>query len=322
MKENIIADTVLMIEPIAFGFNKQTAMDNLFQENDSVSPKIIQEHASKEFNCMVNELIKSGIEVIQIKDTHEPHTPDSIFPNNWVSFHSDGTVVLYPMYAENRRDERREDILKSIENKGFYINQIIDYTQAEKENLYLEGTGSMVLDRENKIAYASLSERTNEFIFLEFCEEMGYTPITFHALQEIGDKKFPIYHTNVMMGVCKGFCLICLETIHNEEEKRKVVNSLKSTGKEIIPISIHQMKQFLGNHLQLKSKIDGTRYLVVSQTAYQSITQEQLKKIKNYTEIIVCNIPTIEKYGGGGVRCMLAEIFLPKAIDKDCKFFA
>lgn len=307
-----ITDTVLMIEPVAFGFNQQTAVNNFFQQNDSLSAESVHERALEEFRNMVEKLRKFGINVIVIKDTNQPHKPDSIFPNNWISFHSDGKVILYPMYAKNRRFERREDILDSIEQEGFIINEIIDYSKAEEENIFLEGTGSMVLDRSNQIAYAAISERTDEELFIEFCEDLEFSPIVFHSTQVKEDKRYPVYHTNVMMSVTEDFAIICKDSIQNIKERKLVLDFLHTTKKEVISISEEQMNLFLGNSLQLENdKKD--KFLVMSNTAYQSLDAGQINVINKYTQILVFNIPTIEKYGGGSVRCMLAEIFLPKA---------
>lgn len=312
MSNKQITNTVLMIEPVSFGYNYQTAKNNFFQQNDSVSVESIQEKAKEEFRNMVEKLRKFGINVLVVKDTEQPHTPDSIFPNNWISFHSDGKVVLYPMYAENRRVERREDILDSIEKEGFIINEIIDYSRAEEEDIFLEGTGSIVLDRTNEIAYAAISERTNEELFIEFCEDLEFSPVVFHSTQEKNDKRYPVYHTNVMMSVAEDFAIICKESIQDVKERKLVIDFLQTTKKEVIIISEEQMNHFLGNTLQLEND-KKERFLVMSNTAYQSLNAGQINAINKYSQILVFDIPTIEKYGGGGVRCMLAEIFLPKA---------
>lgn len=312
MSNKQITNTVLMIEPVSFGYNYQTAKNNFFQQNDSVSVESIQEKAKEEFKNMVEKLRKFGINVLVVKDTKQPHTPDSIFPNNWISFHSDGKVVLYPMYAENRRVERREDILDSIEKEGFIINEIIDYSRAEEEDIFLEGTGSMVLDRTNEIAYAAISERTNEELFIEFCEDLEFSPVVFHSTQEKNGKRYPVYHTNVMMSVAEDFAIICKESIQDVKERKLVIDFLQTTKKEVIIISEEQMNHFLGNTLQLEND-KKERFLVMSNTAYQSLNAGQINAINKYSQILVFDIPTIEKYGGGGVRCMLAEIFLPKA---------
>ncbi len=306
-----ITDTLLMIEPVAFGFNQETASNNLFQQNDSTSPDSIQEKALSEFKAMVAKLKKHGIHVIVVKDTKEPHTPDSIFPNNWISFHQDGRVALYPMYAPNRRKEKREDILDILEEKGFYIEETIDFSQAEKENVFLEGTGSMILDRVHQIAYAAVSERTDEELFIEFCEDFEFTPIVFHATQKVEDQEFPIYHTNVMMNIAEDFAIVCFDSIRDPKEKKLVSDFLHTTQKEVISISEEQMNQFAGNTMQVESK-NKDKYLVMSNSAYQSLNAGQINTISRYTKILVVDVPTIEKYGGGSVRCMMAEVFLQK----------
>lgn len=311
MNNKQITNTVLMIEPVAFGYNQQTATNNFFQQNDSVSLESIKEKALEEFRNMVEKLRKFGINVLVVKDTEQPHKPDSIFPNNWISFHSDGKVVLYPMYAKNRRAERREDILDIIEQEGFIINEIIDYSKAEEEEIFLEGTGSMVLDRTHEIAYAAISERTHEELFIEFCEDLEFSPVVFHSTQEKEGKRYPVYHTNVMMSVTEDFAILCKESIQDAKERKLVIDFLQTTKKEVISISEEQMNHFLGNTLQLEND-KKERFLVMSHTAYQSLNAGQINTINKYSQILVFDIPTIEKYGGGSVRCMLAEIFLPR----------
>lgn len=302
-------DTVLMIEPIAFGYNAETAENNYFQVEQKGSD--IQEKALQEFNAFVEKLRSKGINVITVRDTLEPHTPDSIFPNNWVSFHNDGKVVLYPMFAQNRRVERRNDILETIKNKGFDVEEVDDWSSSETENKFLEGTGSMIFDHDHKIAYGSVSLRLDEKLFREFCEKYGFTPVVFHSFQTVGSERLPIYHTNVMMCVADQFVVICLDCIDDELERSKVIETIKNSGKEIIEISEEQMQQFTGNMLQVQNK-DGQKFLVMSETAYRSLTPEQISNIEKYCEIIYSDLHTIEVNGGGSARCMLAEVFLPK----------
>ncbi|MGV2452541.1 UNVERIFIED_CONTAM: arginine deiminase-related protein [Ralstonia mannitolilytica] len=302
-------DTVLMIEPIAFGYNAETAKNNYFQVEQTGSD--IQSKALAEFNTFVGKLREKGIIVITIKDTLDPHTPDSIFPNNWVSFHKDGKVVLYPMFASNRRVERREDIIESIKDQGFEVAEIDDWSFSETQGHFLEGTGSMIFDHDNKIAYGSVSLRLDEKLFREFCTKYGFTPVVFHSFQTVGTERLPIYHTNVMMCVADKFVVICLDCIDDELERGKVVEAIKGSGKEIIEISEEQMQQFAGNMLQVQNK-EGKKFLVMSQTAYQSLTPEQVAAIEKYCEIIYSDLNTIEVNGGGSARCMLAEVFLPK----------
>ncbi|MBW8361550.1 MAG: amidinotransferase [Kaistella sp.] len=303
------ASTVLMVEPIAFGYNAQTAKNNYFQVEQKDAD--IQQKALEEFSNFAEKLRSKGINVITVKDTLEPHSPDSIFPNNWVSFHSDGMVALYPMFALNRRVERRRDILETLKNEGFEIKEIDDFSHFENEEKYLEGTGSMIFDHDHKIAYGSVSLRLDEELFRKFCAEFGFTPVVFHSFQNVNEHRLPIYHTNVMMCVADHFVVICLDCIDDELEREKVQEVIKSTEKEIIEISEDQMQQFAGNMLQVQNN-DGDKFLVMSQTAYRSLTEDQISKIEKYCEIIYSDLNTIEVNGGGSARCMLAEVFLPK----------
>lgn len=302
---------ILMIRPAQFRMNEQTAVNNYFQSQTGLTPKEVVTKAQQEFDAYVAVLRSKGVQVTVVQDTEDPDTPDALFPNNWVSFHSDGTVVLYPMFAENRRLERREAILEILEEDGFLISEVMDYTAAEKENIFLEGTGSLLLDRVNKKAYCALSVRAHEDLFIEFCEDFEYTPVIFNALQTVGDKRLPIYHTNVMMCLAESFAVICLDCIDNKKERKNVLSHLKADGKEVIAISEAQMHAFAGNMLQLLGSND-TPYLVMSTTAYQSLTREQLSKIQAHCEIIHSDLHTIETAGGGSARCMMAEVFLPR----------
>lgn len=302
-------DTLLMIEPVAFGYNAETAENNYFQVEQKGAD--IQQKALAEFQNFVEKLRNHGINVITIKDTLEPHSPDSIFPNNWVSFHADGTVNLFPMFAENRRVERRQDIIQEIKNRGFNVKSVEDYSHFENENQFLEGTGSIIFDHEYKLAYGSVSLRLDENLFRKFCKNINYTPIVFHSFQNANGKRLPIYHTNVMMCVADQFVIICLDCIDAEIEREKVQEFIKSTHKELIEISEDQLQNFAGNMLQVQNT-DGKQFLIMSKTAYQSLTEEQISTIENHCEIIYADLETIETNGGGSARCMLAEIFLPK----------
>ena len=311
MKNKQYTSTILMVEPTAFYYNPETAVNNYFQTETTASQEEIQQQALQEFTTMVTALRTKGVNVITIKDTPKPHTPDSIFPNNWISFHEDGTVVLYPMFAKNRRDERREeDVLALLEEKGFFIQDIIDFSSAEEDEVYLEGTGSVILDREYELAYACISQRTDEELFIEFCEELEYTPVIFHANQTVNGERKPIYHTNVMMCIADKYAIICLDSIDDKKEKKAICDYIKESNKEIIAITEAQMHQFAGNMLQVGGL--GQSYLVMSQTAYDSLTEDQIKKIENYNPILPVKIDFIEKLGGGSARCMMAEVFLPK----------
>jgi len=302
---------LLMIEPVAFGFNHQTAENNYFQQPTHSSASAVQEKALQEFRRMTALLRNKGLNLTVIQDRLEPHTPDSIFPNNWISFHENGTVVLYPMFAANRRYERRLDILTQIEKEGFIIRNILDYSPFENQGVFLEGTGSMVLDRANRWAYAALSERTHLSLFLQFCKELQFTPCYFSANQTVGEKRLPIYHTNVMMSVGDRYAVICLDSIDNTAEKQAIICSFRRHGKEIIEISEAQMHCFAGNMLQVENR-EGKKIVVLSETACQSLTAKQIEQLNAFNEMVSIPISTIEKTGGGSVRCTLAEIFLQK----------
>lgn len=306
--EKQITHNILMIEPVAFGFNTETAVNNYFQQNENANGLDIQGLALAEFNGMVAQLQSKGINVIVIKDTVEPFTPDSIFPNNWISFHADERVVLYPMFAHNRRAERRVDILNTLTDMGFKITDIVDYTPWEKVNHFLEGTGSLILDRQHKIAYAAISERTDKAMFMQFCSEFNYKPICFVANQTVNGERLPIYHSNVVMCVAEQYAVICSEAIDNEIKRSFVIQSLSKSGKEIVEITEDQMHHFAGNMLQVENR-DGKQFLIMSQSAFDALTQQQIDRLRFYNEIIAIPIPTIEKYGGGSVRCMMAEVF-------------
>ena len=307
--------TILMIEPVSFGFNEETASNNYFQQKDTSSASEVQLRGLDEFKNMLEKLQTVGIDIIAVRDTSEPHTPDSVFPNNWISFHTDGRVAIYPMYAKNRRAERRMDIVPKLQQLGFKVSNLVDYTSYEEQHRFLEGTGSMVLDHENKIAYAAISERTNKELFLQFCKDFKYKPFHFVASQAVNGKRLPIYHTNVMMCVADQYCVVCLDTIDKAEERFGMIGSMVKTGKEIIEISEEQMHSFAGNMLQVENK-EGSRFLIMSQSAYVSLTRPQLERLMTYNKIITIPIPTIEKYGGGSVRCMMAEVFNRKISDE------
>lgn len=304
-------NTILMVEPIAFGYNAQTAVNNYFQMNNE--SKETQSETLREFTAFVKKLRTKGINVITVKDTLVPHTPDSIFPNNWVSFHEDGTVVLYPMFAENRRLERRNDILKVLRKDGFMISAVKDYSIFESENKFLEGTGCIIIDHQNKIAYGAISMRLNEEVFIKWCSEFSYRPIIFNSFQNVNGRRLPIYHTNVMMCVGSQYVVICLDTIDIVEERALVEQTLTQSQKEIIEITEYQMQQFAGNMLEVRNG-EGKPFLVMSESAFRSLTSKQIQAIEKYTEIIHSDLHTIEENGGGSARCMIAEVFLPKAV--------
>jgi len=306
-----ITNTILMIRPVAFRLNEQTTVNNYFQETMSIENVEINKKAQVEFDTFAEKLRSVGVQVIVEDDQLEMDTPDSIFPNNWVSFHANGSVVLYPMFAENRRRERREETLIRLEKEGFIIKDIIDYTTAENEEIYLEGTGSLLLDRVNKKAYCALSDRAHEDLIIEFCEDFEYTPVIFSAFQTKDHKRLPIYHTNVMMALGEHIAIICLDSIDDKKEKRLVVKNLKEDKKEIIEISEEQMHQFAGNMLQVKGANE-SKYMVMSKAAFDSLRPGQIKKIEADAHILSSDLQTIETCGGGSARCMMAEVFLPK----------
>ena len=306
-------NTILMIRPIDFRMNEQTAVNNYYQKViDGLLPATVNAKAQAEFDAFVAVLRNHGIAVEVISDTKEFDTPDSIFPNNWISFHQDGTVALYPMFAKNRRLERREDILEQLEAKGFKIDSIVDYTSAEEAHLFLEGTGSILLDRINQKAYCALSPRAEEDLFIEFCEDFEYTPVVFTANQTVEGKRKEIYHTNVMMCLAETFAVICLASIDDKKDRKNLLKNLKEDGKQVIAITEDQVASFAGNMLQVRGAND-QRYLVMSQAAHDSLTQEQIVQIEKHCPIISSPLDTIEACGGGSARCMMAEVFLPKA---------
>ena len=292
-----------MIRPAAFTYNNETAANNLFQVAGNANNA--QQKALKEFDDFVETLRANNINVFVVDDTVEPSTPDSIFPNNWISFHKDGTVVLYPMFAKNRRSERKQHV-KDFIKQNFKTKNIIDLTYFEDDDLFLEGTGSMVLDRENKIAYACISPRTNKKVLDAFCMKMHYNSCCFNAYDK---NEQPIYHTNVMMCVADKYVVICLEAVLNNEEKDELIQTIKKSGKEIITITQNQLNCFAGNMLQLKNNNE-EKILVMSKQAYQSLTSRQVIALKNFNDIIYNDLSTIETNGGGSARCMMAEIFI------------
>lgn len=304
-------NTVVMVRPIAFRSNEQTAIDNHYQNNsNAILPATITAKAQKEFDGLVIKLRSVGVTVIVIQDTDEFDTPDAIFPNNWISFHENGTIALYPMFADNRRLERREEVLELVEASGFVINDVVDYTSAEEEGYFLEGTGSMVLDRVNRKAYCALSKRSDEELFIEFCEDFEYTPVVFFANQTIDGQRKAIYHTNVMLSIAETFALVCIDAIDDKKERKNVLQTIRKDGKEIIKITENQANCFAGNMLQLKGK-DDKLFLIMSQSAYNSLSGSQIKTIESHCVILSASLEIIEAYGGGSARCMMTEVFLP-----------
>jgi len=305
-------NAILMIRPVAFRMNEQTAVNNYYQKVlDNLSPETVNAKAQEEFDAFVRKLRMVGVDVTVVEDTADPDTPDSIFPNNWISFHQNGDVALYPMFAENRRQERREDVLDILEDKGFVVNEIMDYTSAEEDGYFLEGTGSILLDRENDKAYCALSPRADEELFIEFCEDFEYTPVIFEAFQTVNGERKQIYHTNVMMCIGDSFAVICADCIDDKKERKMVLDSLRGDEKEVILITEEQVNNFAGNMLEVKGT-DDRRYLVMSSSAHQSLTKKQVAQIEEHVTILSSSLDTIEACGGGSARCMMAEVFLPK----------
>jgi|TARA_B110000037_G_C17074524_1_gene487273 hypothetical protein len=311
-----ITNTVLMIRPAQFRMNEQTSVNNYYQKDlENALPEAVNKMAVKEFDAMVKKLKKAGIKVIVVKDTKEFDTPDSIFPNNWISFHANGTIGLYPMFAENRRLERKESVLEAVEAEGFIVKNVVDYTAAETDSLFLEGTGSILLDRVNNKAYCAISDRADEELFIEFCEDFEYTPVVFSAYQTVNDKRKKIYHTNVMMSIGDKFAVLCPASIDDKKERKSLIKHLQDDGKKVIEISEDQVNSFVGNMLQLKG-FDDTSYLAMSESALNSLRPAQVQLIESYATIISSPLDTIESCGGGSARCMMAEVFLPQTLSK------
>jgi len=304
-----ITNTVLMVRPVRFRMNEQTVVNNYFQEEMDLKNDEINRLAQQEFDVLVEKLRTVGVKVIVVDDIYEQNTPDSVFPNNWITFHQNGDIAIYPMFAENRRRERREDILDKVEAEGFDIENVYDYTDAEKENIFLEGTGAMILDRVNRKAYCALSPRADEDLFIEFCEDFEYTPVIFKAYQQVNNEQLPIYHTNVMMALGVDFAVVCLDTITDKSERKNLLHHLKEDKKEVINITPEQMCQYAGNMLQVQGK--NSTYLVMSDAAYNALTPQQIQTIEKHTQILHSNLETIETCGGGSARCMMAEVFNP-----------
>ncbi|NEV93889.1 amidinotransferase [Psychroflexus sp. YR1-1] len=308
-----ITDTLVMIRPVNFRMNEETAVNNYFQKTTEDLQETVNAKAQAEFDAFADKLKAVGVNLILIDDIASQDTPDSIFPNNWVSFHENGDVALFPMYAKNRRVERREDIFEKIEAEGRFIRNFVDYTSAELENVFLEGTGSLILDRQNRKAYCALSPRADEDLLIEFCEDFEYTPVIFNAYQSHEGQRLPIYHTNVMMCIAEEFAVICLDSIDDKKELKLVADSLTQDGKEIISISEEQMNNFAGNMLQVQGETE--KFLVMSKAAHEALTDRQIQSIEKHCKILSSDLSTIETHGGGSARCMLAEVFLPKATE-------
>ncbi len=304
-------NSILMIRPVSFRMNEQTVVNNYYQKViENLSPENVNAKAQEEFDTFVEKLRAVGVNVVVVNDTMNPDTPDSIFPNNWISFHQNSDVALYPMFAENRRRERREEILDTLEDQGFLIENIVDYSSAEDDGYFLEGTGSMLLDRANGKAYCALSPRADEELFIEFCEDFDYAPVIFEAFHNVDGERKLIYHTNVMMCLGETFAVICADCIDDKAERKNVIQNLKDNNKEVIFITEEQVNSFAGNMLEVKGE-DDKRFIVMSTAAYNSLTEDQIAKLSAHAEILHSSLDTIESCGGGSARCMMAEIFLP-----------
>ncbi len=299
------ANNILLIRPGNFIFNTETAANNAFQNNLAESQNAIQLKVKAEFDKFATTLKSKGVKLYIFNDTAFPPKPDAIFPNNWITFHPDGRVFLYPMFAPNRRNERRLDIIESLRS-NFNIKEVIDLSHFESKNKFLEGTGSIVFDHRNKYAFACISPRTNKELFIKLCSDLGYKPFCFHAHDESGTE---IYHTNVMMCIGEKFAVVCLDAITNAKERENIDEILVQSGHEIINISPKQMNKFAGNMLELIND-KNEKLLIISQSAYESLTASQINTLQQYCELVPLAIPTIEIIGGGSVRCIIAEIFL------------
>jgi hypothetical protein len=302
-----ITDTVLMIRPKHFNYNPETAESNVFQHiADFANEDALMDQVLKEFDSMVNGLKEKGIQVVLIEDTFLPPKYDAIFPNNWFTSHEDGSIILYPMMSENRRAERRENVVEML-MENYPFSKLYDFSLFEQEGKFLEGTGSMILDRANKMAYCAVSPRSNLHVLDKFCVLKGFGSTFFHSYDK--DDQL-IYHTNVMMSIGDGFALVCYESIKDQDERTKLVKQLERSGKEIIEISLDQVYAFCGNCLQLKNS-SGDKFIVFSKTAYNALDRSQKDCLRTYGEPLIFDIDTIELVGGGSVRCMLAEMFIP-----------
>lgn len=301
---------ILMVRPAHFAFNEETAANNAFQSRDQrLTPAQMEQQAVAEFDGLVERLRTAGVQVMVAKDSATPVKPDAVFPNNWVTFHQEGFVITYPMFAPTRRRERRRQIIEQVLQEGFRSKRRLNFEFNEKRNRYLEGTGSIIFDHTNRLAYACLSPRTDEQLLEDLCQEIGYHKVVFHATDANGQD---IYHTNVMMALGETFVVICLSTIRAAAERQLLEQKFKTTGKEIVDITLAQMNAFAGNMLQVRNTA-GQTLLVMSSTAYQALTPEQISTLERHTQLLHSPIPTIETYGGGSARCMMAEVFLPLA---------
>ena len=299
---------VLMVRPASFRANEQTAANNYYQKHTALTAAQSLLQAQSEFDTLVSCLRMNNIKVTVVQDTLTPDTPDALFPNNWFALLGKGQLVLFPMFAENRRAERSNNIIETLSKEGYEVTDTVDYSVYEQKQQFLEGTGSMVLDHQNRIAYCALSARADAHLFHLFCEAFNFKPVVFHAYQTVGTARLLIYHTNVMMVVAPAFALVCLDAVDDPMERASLQDSLTFSGKVVIPLTEKQLTQFAGNMLALTAT-DGTALLVMSTRAYDALTTKQLLQLQRYVKLVHSPIPTIEDLGGGSVRCMLAEVY-------------
>lgn len=298
-----------MVRPANFGFNEETAANNAFQSRDGrLSPVEMRERAMQEFDGFVAQLREAGVDVLVAQDTETPIKPDAVFPNNWVTFHQEGYVVTYPMFAPTRRLERSDAIIEQVLQQGYRSERRIGFEHHEPQNRFLEGTGSIIFDHQHRLAYACLSPRTDADLLEELCQAIGYQKVVFHAVDENGQD---IYHTNVMMALGETFVVICLDSVRDTAEHKLLEDTFRQTGKAIVDISLAQMNAFAGNMLQVRNT-DGQTILVMSSQAYRALSPAQIEQLEKHTRLLHAPIDTIETYGGGSARCMMAEVFLPK----------
>ena len=307
-----ISNHLIMIQPNHFGFNEETAINNYYQKNEKrMSEAQIKKVARVEFNELIRKMKEKKINVKIFSDRKHVITTDSVFPNNWMTLHEEGKVILYPMFSDNRRKERRNDIIKDYLKENFQINEIIDLSEWEKREKFLEGTGSMVLDRQNKICFAAVSKRTSKSILKEFCKKLNYKLFTFTANQTCKDNRVPIYHTNVMMSIGEKFALICIKSIDDPKEKSEIIRLLNQPKREIIEVNESQIENFVGNILEVQN-LEKQNFIIMSTRAFEYLNKKQRNKLECYGEIIHSDLNIIEKIGGGSARCMITENFLMK----------
>lgn len=300
---------ILMVRPANFAFNEETAANNAFQSRDgAMSAEAMRARAVEEFDGFVAQLRAAGVQVLVAEDSQTPAKPDAVFPNNWVTFHQEGFIVTYPMFAPTRRLERRDAVVEQVLQAGFQSGARFHFEDYESKDRFLEGTGSIIFDHQHRLAYACLSPRTDAGLLDELCRKIQYEPVVFHSVDAQGQD---IYHTNVMMALGETFVVICMDSVRDPEEKKRLEDIFRQTNKAVVDITLDQMNAFAGNMLQVRN-LAGQTILVMSETAFKALTAEQVATLENHTQLLHASIDTIEKYGGGSARCMMAEIFLPE----------